>query len=300
MLDEGRFVLSANLLRFPAPRPEAAARGRVGGTRHVPFEHDPGSSSPLLRRFDRNRRQERLCIGVHRRPVDLLPRPDLDDLAEVHNGHTVGDMTHDGEIVCDEQIRESELLLQLLQEVHDLRLDRDVERGNGLVEHHHLRVQGQRPCHSDPLALAARELVREAVRMFGAQADGPQKLLDPTASFASRVKVVDPEGLRDDVSHRHPRIQRGIWILEDDLDVTSHRAHLSALELRDVPAVEEDRSGGGFDQLDDRAAQGRLSASRLPDDPERLALPHCQIDAVDGSDLTHGVLEDAGLGSESA
>ena len=56
-----------------------------------------------------------------------------------------------------------EPLLQVLQQVDDLRLDRDVERGDRLVEHQEARGHGQRARDSDPLALAAGELVRVAL-----------------------------------------------------------------------------------------------------------------------------------------
>ncbi len=86
----------------------------------------------------------------------------------------------------DEEVRQPELLLQLVQEVHDLRLDRDVERRDRLVEHHHPRVQRERTSDADALALAARELVREAVRVLGREADGAQELLDAATALSRR------------------------------------------------------------------------------------------------------------------
>ena len=44
--------------------------------------------------------------------VDLVPRPELDDLAEVHDGHPVGDVTDDRKVVGDEEVREPELVLE--------------------------------------------------------------------------------------------------------------------------------------------------------------------------------------------
>src|SRR5580765_2627734 len=112
-LDERRLLLRADLLRLPAPRAETTPRRRVGGARDVALEHDPLPFSALNGRLDRHRRQERLRVWMHRRAIDLLPRPELDDLAEVHDGDAVGDVVDDGEIVCDEEVRQPELLLQL-------------------------------------------------------------------------------------------------------------------------------------------------------------------------------------------
>ena len=47
----------------------------------------------------------------------------------------------------------------ILEQVDHLRLDRHVERGDRLVGHEQLGVQGQGPGDADALALAAGELV---------------------------------------------------------------------------------------------------------------------------------------------
>ena len=85
-------------------------------------------------------------------------------------------MADDAEVVGDEDVGQSELVLQLVEQVDDLRLDRDVERGDRLVEQDQLRIDGQRPRDADPLALAAGELVREAAEVLGMQADPLEQL----------------------------------------------------------------------------------------------------------------------------
>ena len=49
-------------------------------------------------------------------------------------------------------------------EVEDLRLNRDVERRDGLVGDDELRIERERTREADPLALAAGELVRIEAR----------------------------------------------------------------------------------------------------------------------------------------
>jgi hypothetical protein len=68
---------------------------------------------------------------------------------------------HDRQVVGDEQVCQRELGLELLQQVDDLRLNRDVERGDGLVRDDEVWVDRQRTGDPDPLALAAGELVRK-------------------------------------------------------------------------------------------------------------------------------------------
>ena len=111
--------------------------------------------------------------GEERNAVRLL-----DDLAEIHDRNVVADILHHAEIVGDEQVGEAEPLLQLAEQVQDLRLDRDIEGGDGLVADDQLRLRRQRPRDADPLALAAGELVREERRLFGPEADAVEKLGD--------------------------------------------------------------------------------------------------------------------------
>ena len=112
----------------------------------------------------------------------------LDRPAEIHHDHLVGEVPDHREIVRDEQIGEVELLLQLDQEIEDLGLDRDVERRDRLVEHDDPRPQHQRAGDRDALALAAREHVRVARVVLGAQAHPRQHVLD--CGRAPRLTVI--------------------------------------------------------------------------------------------------------------
>src|SRR3954447_25773982 len=94
----------------------------------------------------------------------LLPWRHLDDLAEIHHGNAVRHVLDDREIVADEEQRETELALQILQQVDDLRLDRDVERRDRLVADDQFGFGGERPGDADTLALAAREFMRPAAQ----------------------------------------------------------------------------------------------------------------------------------------
>ena len=63
----------------------------------------------------------------------------------------------------DQHHRHAEAVLHVLQQVEDLRLDGDVERGGRLVGDDELRLAGQRHRDHDALAHAAGELVRVIV-----------------------------------------------------------------------------------------------------------------------------------------
>ena len=100
-------------------------------------------------------RMPRLGIG---------PRKDLDNASQIHHDDAVTEIADQPEIVRDEQVRQPEVSAQPLQERDDLRLDRNVERSGGLIQHQERRIERQRACDADTLLLAARELMRIIVR----------------------------------------------------------------------------------------------------------------------------------------
>ena len=71
---------------------------------------------------------------MRRTLVDRFDRPDLDDPAEIHHDDPVAEILHDVEVVADEDVCRFELVLEIEQEVQDLRLDRFAEGGDRLVE----------------------------------------------------------------------------------------------------------------------------------------------------------------------
>ena len=229
--------------------------------------------------------------------VDVGLRPDLHDLAQVHDGDTVGDVADERQVVRNEEVGQAEVSLQRLEQVDDLRADGDVERRDRLVEQHHLRVQRERARKADALALATRKLVREPVCVLGAEADCAQQLVDALTAVEA-VEGVDAEWLGDDLADRHPWIQRRVGILKDDLELTPHLAHPLAAVLRDVLAVEDDLAGSALQQLDDRPTERRLAAPGLTDESESLPGSHREVDAVDGVHLTDGPLQQSRANGE--
>ena len=59
-------------------------------------------------------------------------------------------------------IGQAEALLQILHQVEDLRLHRDVERRDGLVRDDEIGLDRERPRDADALALAARRIRAES------------------------------------------------------------------------------------------------------------------------------------------
>ena len=298
-VDELRLLLGADRLRLPAARAEAAARRRVGRARDVALQHDPLALAALARLLDRHRRQERLRVRMRRALVDVVLRADLDDLAEIHHRDAVGDVPHDRQVVRDEDVGQAEVALQRLEQVDHLRADRDVERRDRLVEDDQLRVQRERPRDADALPLAARELVREAVRVLGREPDDAQQLVDASLAL---VAAGARRGCASGSLTMSRTVIRGLsdaygsW---KTICISRRTSRIcAALEARDVAAVEDDLPRRRLRQLDQRPRQRRLAAARLADEAERLAGLDRQVDAVDGVDLSDGALEDPGADRE--
>ena len=72
------------------------------------------------------------------------------------------------------------------QQVQDLRLDRDVERADGLVGDQQLGLRREAARDRDALALAAAELAREAARERRREADEVEQLGDLRPDASSR------------------------------------------------------------------------------------------------------------------
>src|SRR5580765_245941 len=101
-----------------------------------------------------------MARGCHHPPA----RADFHHAPEIDYGDPVGQVFHHGEIVRDEQHREAATLLELLEQVDDLRLDRDIEGRHRLVGDEKAWLHCERPRNHDALALAAREVARTAAR----------------------------------------------------------------------------------------------------------------------------------------
>ena len=80
----------------------------------------------------------------------------------LHDHDAVAEGADDLEVVGDEQVAEALLVLQLAQELDDLRLHREVERRRRLVEQDEFGLERDGAGDGDALALAAGELVRES------------------------------------------------------------------------------------------------------------------------------------------
>ena len=111
----------------------------------------------------------------------------------------------------DEEISEPEFLLQILQQVDDLGLDRYVQRRHRLVADDQLGFDGERARDTDALALTAGELVRIAPHVIRLQTDGLEQFHDTLFKLAPGFgQAVNDQGFADDRADIHARIERRV------------------------------------------------------------------------------------------
>ena len=91
----------------------------------------------------RDRADQALGVGMARVREQRLDARLLDDLPGIHHDDALRHLGDDAHRVRDQHDRHAEALLQLAEQVEDLRLDGDVERGGRLVGDQQLGIAGQ-------------------------------------------------------------------------------------------------------------------------------------------------------------
>ena len=197
-IDQRRLLLGADLLRLPAARAEPAARRRIDRARASrPRERcvcavvpsaDPAPAPPTA---------APACRDATGDSYTSSRGTGLDDLPEIHHRHAVGDVADDREIVGDEEVRQTEPGLEILEQVDDLRpgstrraprparrAPAPRDRGPGL---------GPRRCAA---ADRRRTHADIASACSGLSPTSSQQLARPVLAIAA-VPTVDPQRLGD-------------------------------------------------------------------------------------------------------
>ena len=275
---------------------------RRGAARDVVVDdHQPRAA--LLERGTAG--EQRLGVAVLRVGEDLGDRALLAHRALAHHHHVVGDLAHHTEVVADEQHAHAVLVLQPGEQLHDLALDRHVERGGGLVGDQQLGLAGKRHRDHHALLLASRELVRIRLQPppgLG-QAHLEQQLLGAHHGLLRLQAEVLDERLADLVADGEHRVQRRHRVLEDARDVApAQRLQLGERGGEQVAAHERDVPmplGVVGQQVEDRHRRHALARARLAHQRDGAVLGHVEADAhvvaADGLRALH----DAVLGAHA-
>ncbi len=188
----------------------------------------------------------------------------LHQLTQVHHADVVGDVLDHAEVMGDENIGQPALLLQILHEIEDLRLDGHIQGGDRLVAHDEPGVEGQRPGDADALAAASVQLVGIYVRHPLRQTNRVHELRHPAVILLpAGAGLIDPHGFADDIRHPHSGIDGGVGVLEDDLHLPAQLLELLLGGLGNILPVIEDRPIRPLQQVEDHTPQGRFPAAGL-------------------------------------
>ena len=132
------------------------------------------------------------------------------------------------------------------QELEDLRLDGDVERGGRLVGDQQVGIVGERHGDHHALALAAGKLMRKAVepRSGSRMPTLPSSSMMRPRAPRPRRALMQLDDLADLPLDRVQRIERGHRFLEHHGDVVAaHLPQVALIGAEQLRAAEADRAG---------------------------------------------------------
>src|SRR5271169_1371943 len=217
---------------------------------------------------------------------DLLRASDLDDLALIHHRNAGRKVAHDRHVVRDEQIGKAEIALQLLQKIHNLRADTDVQRRNWLIGDDKLRPQGESAGNSYALPLPSRKFVRITRHGGFIHPHSAQKFRNALAAgiaaetFAADL-LMKNERLGDHVLYPEARVKRTERVLEDDLHIAPNTPQFRGVRLQQIDALEEDPARSRLDETEDEASQRTLARAGFTNQAQRLAFMNVEGNIVD-------------------
>src|SRR4051812_14288115 len=175
-------------------------------------------------------------------------------------------MLNDGQIVGDEKIGHAGFALQIAQQIHNLRLNGNIQCAHGFITDNQLWFDGKSASNSDALPLTAAEFVRITHGVEWVHTHIAQQASD---SFAARGgtarQMMNLQGFTNDLFNGHPRVERAIWVLKDHLEVPPQRPQLARAQVSNLDLVKDDSSRRWFEQTNNGSAQRCLAATAFTD-----------------------------------
>ena len=158
-----------------------------------------------------------LGVGMLRGGQNVVDTRFLGFAPGVHHEHALRHFSNRPHVVRDQYDCRVGLLLEFLQQIEDLRLDRDIERSRRLVGDQNLRPTGKRHGDHDALTHPAGKLMRVVVdALFGGRdRDRTQHLDGPVSGIISCETFMQANGLRNLFTNGIDRVERGHGLLED-------------------------------------------------------------------------------------
>ena len=200
----------------------------------------------------------------------------LHHLAQIHDADAVGDMLDNAQVMGDEQVGQTHLLLQILKHIDDLCLNGNVQCGDRLVTNDELGVHGQCTGNAHALTLTAGELVAVTVCVLAVQANALQQSDDLIVAILFVLgQMMDINALTHDVADGHAGIQTCVGILKNDLHPAAVGQHIHCdlvVLIKQQVAVIVDLAAGGLVQAQQGASGCGLATTGLAYQTKGLTL----------------------------
>ena len=221
------------------------------------------------------------------------------NLAQIHNNDVVRNMLDNRHIVGNKDVGQTQIALQILQQVQHLCLNGNIQRGDGLIADDHFGVQRQRTGNADTLTAAAVQLVRVAVGETFCQGYRLHQFIHTLVQrFLIGLRLVDFHGLGNQLTHRQAGIKRGVRVLENHLHVGTHGVELFVGHCGDVLAFKANLTGRRICQAQDGLAQRGFATAGFTNNAQRLAciqregdIIHSMQQAVGNGEILFQVLD---------
>ena len=200
----------------------------------------------------------------------------------MHDVHGVDHLTHDRQVVGDEEQAQAEIVAQRPEQLQDLRLHRHVEGRHRLVADEQLRIDRQRPGDGDALAFAAGQRVGPASLVGRRQADQIEQLAGSALGVVTAHADV-AQRLGEGVPDALARVERREGVLEHDLDDASG-PRIARPDAGAVAVLEVDGAARHLLEAGDAPPERRLAGAGFTDQADRLAAPDGERHAAQGRD----------------
>ena len=222
---------------------------------------------------------------------DARGRIKLDRLPAIHHHGAIRDLGDHAHVVGDEEDRHILLLLELFQQLQDLGLDGDVERGGRLVGDQELRLAGERHRDHHALAHAAGEAMRMLVeaRFRGGDADAVEQAHGLGLRRRARQAAMLNQRFRDLEADGEHRIEARHRFLEDHGDIVAADVlHISFGQRQQIAASEHDAALATAalfgNEPHDRERGDALARTGFADDRDGFAGRDLEGDAANDRD----------------
>src|SRR4051795_11960523 len=116
---------------------------------------------------------------------------------------------------------------QQFQQIHNLRLNGNVERRDWFVSNYEIRIDSESSRNPDPLSLASGEFMRISLHKAFAETNSLHQFLNALVSLPAPRQTKRFEWLSNYLPNCHARIQRSVRILKNNLKMPALITHLS-------------------------------------------------------------------------